>query len=1095
MGTNPKDDSSARLIATDITKSVIAKAPAGSGKTTLLVTRFLTALKTVDRPESVLAITFTRKAAAEMRHRIVQALLLAEQPRPSEPFKVPLWDLAREVAQLDQDRGWHLLENPDRLRVMTIDSLNVSITRHAPLFSGIGAGVPVEDDVHFLYREAVLSLMPYMDDPSDPLSADIQSVMSLASNRFDTLCELLSPLLATRDQWLQQAAMLRHDPSALDQFLDRWLTSLIAGRLTQLREHCGPALLSFASAMKANNLIPDAPTDFGSESLPDWRAISEALLTTGSKPTVRKTVNKANGFPPGSTGLLAAKQALEDMGEIDALPGALVAVRGLPAVNEIHDATTARAAMARVLVLLAAELKLVFTKSGRVDHIEVAMRANIALREAGGSMPLLQQVDETIRHLMVDEAQDTSISQIETLRLLTEGWQPGDGRTLFIVGDPQQSIYAFRQAEVRLFLDIWSTQRFGGIELARAPLTHNYRSSDEIIDFANDTFGKSMPIRDEPYSGSVAYVPSVATQGPGGAIHFTTYSEAQPRSEAAAVAEAINALPANETAAILVRSRAALQDVLPALRDAGITYACQDIDLLTQTDHIRDLLALVKALWHPLDRASWVTLLRAPFVGLSWSAVQAATQNPGATVEAQIRRLYAMGATTLAPADLQAINRLVDALEHAIQTSPLGAPLSERAMALWNSLQGPQAITASQYDDVLAAFQVIRKAEAAGVIADLPALERSLTKLFAVAGEGRVQVMTIHKAKGLEFDHVILPGLWRKQPPEDPQALIYRSVSGGVVIAARADPSASNPSSDRLYRVIRDLNVAGAAAEDLRLLYVAFTRAKRSLHLYAMTKVDKKTGADTDSLLFSESLLESIWPAIRAAACGHRQGRSAAILPLAPSSPRTMTLTEAARGIPHPKGYTPAPKSIHRPSEKLLRPEFPSGIDSLARNTGIVFHALVDRWIKTDRGVSFEANLEATQKSMVAGFRRLGTKRDEVDGAVTAVTDLARSMLNGFNGRWILAPRDKEGSEQRIGAFKDQKWLDGVIDRYFVERATINVIDYKTSTAPSASLHSKIRHGAQIADYSGVLKEALGLPTKGYVYYPKDDVLHLIHED
>lgn len=1090
------DDSAARAIAIDISQSAIAKAPAGSGKTTLLVHRFLAALLTVDAPESVLAITFTRKAAGEMRHRIAEALSMCSQPAPSAHHLLPLWRLSQDVMHHDQRLGWRLRDNLDRLRVMTLDGLNASIIRHAPLFSGIGGGIQVDDDVDLLYRDAVQSLMPYMDDAADPVAADIQSVMELASNRLETLCDLLTPLLATRDQWLEQAARLRSDPTALDGFLSQWLSSLVADRLLMLRELAGSPLMDFATALQSNGLIDDVPDNFTPGQHPSWRSVCEALLTTATKPAIRKTVNKANGFPPGSPGLEGAKAALQDLAEIEGLADLVAQVRALPSPHEIEGAKHARASMARVLVLLAAELKVSFTRAGRVDHIEVAMRANMALVGAGGAAPLLQQVDETLRHIMVDEAQDTSISQIRTIQLLTEGWQPGDGRSLFIVGDPQQSIYAFRQAEVRLFIELWSNRALGDIPLTQALLTRNYRSHDEIVQTVNDVFSQSMPIRDEPYSGSVAYSPSAPTQGPGGSVRYATFSGPQPKAEAQALAESIAGLPPAETVAVLVSARAALTDVLPALREAGISYACHDIDLVTQTDHVRDLVSVVKALWHPLDRSSWITMLRAPFVGLTWSAVQAVTQNPHETVEAQLRTSIASQPGRLSSTDLDAASRFVDALDQMRQTTPIGSSLSERTQALWMHLNGHLTVAPSQYPDIVATLNLVKESETAGVIGDLAALDRSLGRLFAEAGDGRVQVMTIHKAKGLEFDHVYLPGLWRKPRAEDTPALTFRSVPKGIVIASRADRG-DDQGADRLYRVIRNLNVTAAAAERQRLLYVAFTRAKRQLSVYAMTKVDPKTGADSTELLNSESLLQSIWPAISSSACATRCPAAIPMPTALRPAPLTFTLTPAARNSQAPSGYRPPVKSTLRPSEKLLRPEVSaaSNIDLFARYTGIVFHGLVDRWIKTDRGHSFEGNLPATELSMLAGFRRLGLSEAQIPLAIDAVVRMARSMLAGPNGQWILQGRTVEGSERRVSGFIRDQWVDGVIDRYFLEAGCSHIVDYKSSSPPPTALASAALHGGQMSVYSRVLTEALSLPARAYIYYPQGDVLHLLADE
>ena len=122
-------DIEARERALDPGASFIVQAPAGSGKTELLTQRYLRLLSTVESPEQILAITFTRKAAAEMRSRVLQALADAAGPPPDSAHKRSSWELARTARAADEQRQWRLAEHPARLRIQTIDALNASLAR------------------------------------------------------------------------------------------------------------------------------------------------------------------------------------------------------------------------------------------------------------------------------------------------------------------------------------------------------------------------------------------------------------------------------------------------------------------------------------------------------------------------------------------------------------------------------------------------------------------------------------------------------------------------------------------------------------------------------------------------------------------------------------------------------------------------------------------------------------------------------------------------------------------------------------------------------------------------------------------------------
>ena len=133
-------------------QSFIVEAPAGSGKTTILIQRYLKLLGGVSQPEEILAMTFTRKAAGEMKARIIEALSLAQKISP--PIKEPqktTWNLAQVALERNNKFGWRLLENPARLRVVTIDSFCSFLTKRTPLLSRMGGATEIQENIQDLY--------------------------------------------------------------------------------------------------------------------------------------------------------------------------------------------------------------------------------------------------------------------------------------------------------------------------------------------------------------------------------------------------------------------------------------------------------------------------------------------------------------------------------------------------------------------------------------------------------------------------------------------------------------------------------------------------------------------------------------------------------------------------------------------------------------------------------------------------------------------------------------------------------------------------------------------------------------------------------
>ncbi len=193
-------DSRSRARALDVTRSFIVQAPAGSGKTELLTQRYLALLDCVDHPEEVLAITFTRKAAGEMRNRILNALEGAEGTEPETDHGRITWRLARRVRERDSSQGWCLMDSPGRLKIMTIDAFHAVLSRQLPILSGAGGALAVDDRPERLYREAARrTLCSAWED--DDAAAAARDLLAHMDNRFERVEDMLTSLLSRRDQW------------------------------------------------------------------------------------------------------------------------------------------------------------------------------------------------------------------------------------------------------------------------------------------------------------------------------------------------------------------------------------------------------------------------------------------------------------------------------------------------------------------------------------------------------------------------------------------------------------------------------------------------------------------------------------------------------------------------------------------------------------------------------------------------------------------------------------------------------------------------------------------------------------------------------
>src|SRR5690606_21152705 len=221
---------------------------------------------------------------------------------------------------------------------------------------------------------------------------------------------------------------------------------------------------------------------------------------------------------------------------------------------------------------------------------------------------------------------DTSHSQLRLLEVLTSGWQPGDGRTLFLVGDPMQSIYRFRDADLTRFLNV-KQRGLGAIRCETLTLERNFRSAPAVVDWINALFAGTFPRTDDPVSGAAAFSPCTAVRARSSehGVQVHTLRAADGRAELRVVAELVRAELERDPAqaiGILVQSRTHLAGLHDYLRGHGWPVRAIEIDSLVEQQLGQDLLGLTRALTHVGDRIAWLALLRAPWCGLRWADLE-----------------------------------------------------------------------------------------------------------------------------------------------------------------------------------------------------------------------------------------------------------------------------------------------------------------------------------------------------------------------------------------------------------------------------------------------------------------------------------------
>ena len=297
-----------RALAINVDASYAVTAPAGSGKTGLLTQRVLHLLGHVEQPEQILCITFTRKAAQEMRDRILQALLAAYRGEiGADSHQQQTLSLATQALARDSEQRWQLLANPHRLNINTIDGLCAQLAKRLPVTAGIGGGLTISENPEVLYQAAVRRLLHQYDSDAT-LKPSLSNILLHLDTDSQRLERLLTDILANREQWLRLLLSRSHDLSEFRDQLQRSLHAVTHDSLEVLHAHLATwqaellELYRFSSAqLKQLDTAKDLPAAFDTlpnttaDSLHAWRALTAWMLTKDG--TWRKSLTKNQGFP------------------------------------------------------------------------------------------------------------------------------------------------------------------------------------------------------------------------------------------------------------------------------------------------------------------------------------------------------------------------------------------------------------------------------------------------------------------------------------------------------------------------------------------------------------------------------------------------------------------------------------------------------------------------------------------------------------------------------------------------------------------------------------------------------------------------------
>ena len=1088
-------DQEIRKQAVDTSISCIVQAPAGSGKTTLLVDRYLNLLGKVNYPEEILAITFTRKAAREMRERVLSAIN-SEEPE------------AQAALKRDQARKWDIKLNPQRLKIQTIDSFVNGIVHRLPYQSQLNLELQPANKPDLIFEEAAKEVLQVIERDPKSLGPSISRALAVLDNSHSRAVGLIAAMLNSRQHWIE--IIVRLFDKQRENRQDDFLTEIMKTRERYIQTRCEHLEQSIGSSTwqdmkELNQVAASNLEDIDLENLSPveyFKSICNTFWTkNGDKPRARFT--KREGFPPYETEAKERAKEVAEKLEMLGIESTVKSVIRLPVSDIDEDTRQVIRDFGELLLLVTAELTRKFEASGVVDFTEMAIGAQRALDDSNGPSELALALDYRISHILVDEFQDTSIAQSRLLDSLTSGWVPNDGNTFFAVGDPQQSIYMFRQANMQNFLSAFD-HGLNNRKLIPLRLEQNFRSSPDLVNWVNSAFVHIFGPHTDPELGAVAFAESIPYQSMPGEIRFKLLENPHTKIapdrmvlEAMEVADDIHDLlqrvDKDETIVLLATTRSYLDLFLEHLRRKGINYQGVEIQKLSQVPLIQDLFALTAVVLDRMDKIHWYSLLLSPLVGLTLDELESI--NSTLTDEEDL--LTQLGQMAFDPPTSNRVKRLLNALESAYDEDH--RTLKSTMERLWYRLGGPHAYKDNQVAENSKRFFGFI-GEASENTLEIGDVQEWIESQYAseVNPEAQVEVMTIHKAKGLEWDYVFLPKLTTMMNVDDEKLIHAEMSKEGVLFSVKRMDQ-----PDQMHVAITKDQRDKLLNEYKRLLYVAVTRAKKGLFLYASQQQQAEGasgrtrgsgGANTFLYFLRKAGVE-------------------------PTEQKTIDLPEPD-AVEQTRTWKRIPASFEFSSEVELpnydrtvlarstyqdtEQELPERKDSLS-NIGVTTSSEIGNLLHQELHRMCRLGDLTTPSSQVTErwrnrLVRQGFTGSDVNQVLDTVSEQLNRVLNDPEGRWILDNSHAESeSEVSFSTYSDNQSTSRRIDRTFIdEDGTRWIIDYK-STAVTENWEVELeklaeQHAAQLERYANIFKQLEDHPIQTALYVTSRPKLVLVHE-
>ena len=1038
-------------------------ANAGAGKTYTLANRVTRLLLADAKPQRILCLTFTKAAAAEMQGRLFDQLGKWSM-LPDKDLRAAIGAIGATAHDLPKARRLfaQALETPGGLKVLTIHAFCQIVLTRFPIEADVPPGFTVLDDnsARSLIAEARQAVLERAD------TGDTRLMDAIALLVRESGEDILNRLLG---------AALGNDRRKMDRFFDRlngeafqdavWRSHGAERGVDVAATFCGELRTEIAAlkqlitwlsgggkadAEAADALMRFLEQDFSADAFP---VLGEFFLTGKGEPRKRLAVKKLADERPDLIAWLTDLQTRFCAAE-DNRRAARAAARGEAALILI-DAVRRDYESAK-------------TRRGALDYDDLIVKT-LHLLEQRQAAPWVQfKLDGGLDHILIDEAQDTSPEQWAIVRALTEEFfsreaRGGRPRTLFAVGDEKQSIFSFQGADPAQFdinrLHFENQVNGAGLPFVEQPLITSRRSAPEILAFVDKVF-ESAPARAGLTSRGLAIEHQAHRQtAPGGVAfwnvllpdedeeidYYRPVDVAQRASPVVKLAEAIagqihgwlarsEALPGHDRPIrpgdimiLLPRREPFGGEVIRQLKLRNIAVAGADRIVLAEQIAVMDLIALGRFVLQREDDLNLAALLRSPLCGLSEEELFALAHGRDGSLWQSLRE-NAAGQPSLDAAHMF----LAEMLERADYAPPFEfythalTRLGKRRALLGRI--GPEA--ADAIEEFLSLSLAYERDQTPSLQGFLDWISRGGNEIKRDMERGRdeVRVMTVHGAKGLEADIVILPdttGL-----PEMPWLKGHLLYDGDRLLFPLSSEEAPKAVSDAKEKMRQEI-----LSEHRRLLYVALTRAKDRLYVCGFQ--NSRTPRDDSWYRLAEAAAQELGkPLVRGDITGQGFGhlddvpvkKDLAISGNKPASPSWL-LRPAPREIVTPR--------LIRPSDALDLPE-PATISPLTRGDrfkrGNVVHALLARLP--------ELPPDSRQAAALAYVTANGFGAALVEEVLSVLDDPQ------FADAFTPDSRAEVAFQAALPEFGDNAQVNGRIDRLAVTADQVLIVDFKTNRPP-----------------------------------------------